>query len=198
MSSILTGVNLSAVRADKQFYQQLNCAPSSSAAQIKAEFRILARRIHPDKQQRREHTHDHREIDYDAIDDEIDSIVVSAAAADSADDSAAETEFKALLRAFHVLSDPDSRALYDEYLASELAIPFDDFCALKASEGHVGVHWARKPEKPSIVATGVDASVARPLNMTVQRDTDERFVYRPAVSEPYVPDQMAMFRAGKI
>jgi curved DNA-binding protein CbpA len=188
MASSILAVDLSRVRADKRLYQLLHCAPSSSAAQIKAEFRVLARRLHPDKQSS---SHSHTRTNANDDDEELNSIVVAAGTEPTA-------EFDELLRAFQILHDPESRALYDEYLASELSIPFADFCALKASEGHMGVHWTRRPEKPSIVAAGVDTNVARPLDLNVVRDQDERFVYRPAVSEPYAPDPLQLFRSGKI
>jgi hypothetical protein len=194
-SSILTNVDLSRVRANKRLYELLNCVPSSSADQIKAEFRVLARRLHPDKQRASHPSQSHSQQSYadiDENDDELNALVVSAAAAEPT------AEFDELLRAFQILHDPESRTLYDEYLASELSIPFADFCALKASEGHMGVHWTRRQEKPSIVATGADASAARPLNLNVQRDQDQRFVYRPPVSEPYQADPLQLFRAGKI
>ena len=68
---------------DKHFYDILNCAPSSTAAQIKAEFYSKARGAHPDK---------------------------TGHAVGADENKCNDTEIARLNRAYDVLSDPEKRA----------------------------------------------------------------------------------------
>lgn len=98
---------------EEDFYEVLKCNVSSSSEQISAEFRLLARRYHPDK------------------------------VTDSKEREAAEKHFLLLKRARDVLLDVSMRHKYDQWRSGfKEWISFDDWLKMQ-NRVHTSIHWAR-------------------------------------------------------
>lgn len=80
------------------FYDLLNCTRHSTAAQIAAEFRLLSLAHHPDR-------------------------ATTVQASPSKD----EEEYKQIVIAYTLLSDPAERAVYDKWLDSGISVPFEQW-----------------------------------------------------------------------
>ena len=105
----------------EDFYSLLNCDESSSAEQISTEFKLLARKHHPDK------------------------------VASQEDKEASEKYFIVLKRARDVLLDSDMRHKYDQWRAGfRMWINFEDWLKMQ-SRLHTSIHWATPTQKmPSL------------------------------------------------
>ena len=105
----------------EDFYSLLNCDESSSAEQISTEFKLLARKHHPDK------------------------------VASQEDKEASEKYFIVLKRARDVLLDSDMRHKYDQWRAGfRMWINFEDWMKMQ-SRLHTSIHWATPTQKmPSL------------------------------------------------
>ena len=105
----------------EDFYTLLNCDESSSVEQIAAEFKVLARKHHPDK------------------------ITTPEGKA------AAEKHFVLLKKARDVLVDVDMRRKYDQWRAGfRMWMKFDDWLKMQ-SRVLTSIHWATSIQKmPSL------------------------------------------------
>ena len=102
---------------EDDFYALLKCDESSSVEQIATEFKLLARKHHPDK------------------------------VTDPEEKEAAEKHFVSLQKARDVLLDTDMRRKYDQWRAGfRMWISFDDWLKMQ-SRIHTSIHWATTTEK---------------------------------------------------
>ncbi|XP_057301090.1 dnaJ homolog subfamily C member 12-like [Hydractinia symbiolongicarpus] len=81
----------------ESYYDVLGCTETSTLAQITTEFRILAKKCHPDKN------------------------------SNDNDDVTNEKDFEKLQHAYEVLKSEESRKQYDTWLHSGLCIPFESW-----------------------------------------------------------------------
>ncbi|ELR14524.1 DnaJ domain containing protein [Acanthamoeba castellanii str. Neff] len=101
------------------FYGALGADPNSTREQIVAEFKARVRGVHPDRQQTSQDEGQH-----------------------------AAEQFARLHRAYEVLSDPESRAKYDRYLAAGLNLSYDTW--LDMQQHQRVMHWAIPKKKPTL------------------------------------------------
>ena len=115
--------------SEEDFYTLLGCNETSSAEQISTEFKLLARKHHPDK------------------------------VSDLDGKEAAEKHFILLKRAKEVLLDADMRQKYDQWRAGfRMWINFDDWLKMQ-SRVHTSIHWATTTQKmPSLEQGGTSVA----------------------------------------
>ena len=112
------------------FYTLLNCDESSSVEQIGTEFKLLARRHHPDK------------------------------VTDPEEKEAAEKHFVLLKKARDVLLDTEMRHNYDQWRAGyRMWISFDDWLKMQ-SRVHTSLHWATNTPKMASLETSDSSCVS--------------------------------------
>ena len=105
------------ITSEEDFYSLLNCDESSSEEQISTEFKLLARRHHPDK------------------------------VADPSEKDAAEKRFLLLKKGRDVLLDADMRQKYDQWRTGfSKWINFEDWMRMQ-SRLHTSIHWASNTPK---------------------------------------------------
>ncbi|XP_054166984.1 J domain-containing protein-like [Oppia nitens] len=113
---------------NEDYYQILGCDSSSSYEQIVCEYKKRALLLHPDKHDNNE---DHNDINSQEL---------------------MENQFKQLVRAKNILTDPDMRQSYDKWRTSGMAISFDDWKRLGAAI-HVSMHWRNNRQKDLMITS---------------------------------------------
>ncbi|KAK7113370.1 dnaJ homolog subfamily C member 12-like [Littorina saxatilis] len=83
------------------------------------------------------------------------------------DDPTAAEQFGRLSKAKETLTNPDTRAKYDKWRRSGIAMSYDAWCGMRDSV-HTSMHWATKAPQPQIVAPSDQA--ASSSSKTGERD----------------------------
>ena len=126
------------------FYTLLNCDESSSVEQIATEFKLLARKHHPDK------------------------------VTDPEEKEAAEKNFVLLKKARDVLLDTDMRQKYDQWRAGyRMWISFDDWLKMQ-SRVHTSIHWATNTPKMASLETSDSSCVSYFSSTSRSEEVGER------------------------
>ena len=128
----------------EDFYTLLGCNETSSAEQISTEFKLLARKHHPDK------------------------------VSDLDGKEAAEKHFILLKRAKEVLLDADMRQKYDQWRAGfRMWISFDDWLKVQ-SRVHTSIHWATTTQKtPSLEQGGISVADSSSVRYSTNSTTHQ-------------------------
>ena len=128
----------------EDFYTLLGCNETSSAEQISTEFKLLARKHHPDK------------------------------VSDLDGKEAAEKHFILLKRAKEVLLDADMRQKYDQWrVGFRMWISFDDWLKVQ-SRVHTSIHWATTTQKtPSLEQGGTSVADGSSVRCSINSTTHQ-------------------------
>ena len=133
------------------FYALLKCDESSSVEQIAMEFKLMARKHHPDK------------------------------VTDPEEKEAAEKHFVALQKARDVLLDTDMRRKYDQWRGGfRMWISFDDWLKMQ-SRVHTSIHWATSTEKMASLEQRRETSDSGRVSCGVSGGRDEEGEVRRGV-----------------
>ncbi|KJE95276.1 hypothetical protein CAOG_05748 [Capsaspora owczarzaki ATCC 30864] len=152
------------------YFAILNCDASSNNDQIRAEYRQLALRLHPDKQPPARDTESSNPSD-------IASTASDARAAAEQAKSSTNDQFALIQRAYQVLLDPQLRSKYEQWYRSGLQLQFESWLA-HGDSAHSSVHWQSKARpEPAIESHSAvqerlqSASNPTPLNEKPQRSS---------------------------
>jgi len=162
--SLQNGDDNNGLSSDKNYYQLLGCAPSSTKEQIAAEYKIRARQKHPDKKitSLLETAHQNSE-------DHVTNLQETVSGHEDG-----RGEFQELVKAYEILSDDEMRAKYDHYLASGLRISFKKFLEFK-DRGH-SFHWRENREPANRI---MDASSSKNNENIVSSNQSQKIENSP-------------------